>query len=222
MNMEIKVIITGATGMVGEGVLLECLEHRDIKEVLMVNRRPSGMKHPKLKELLAPDFFDLTKAAGQLKGYEACFFCAGISSVGMKEAEYQRITYDTTLRFAETLVTLNPGMVFDYVSGSHTDSSEKGKVMWARVKGKTENALMKLSFKKVYNFRPGFMKPTPGQKNIKGLYKVLSSLYPLLRLLLPRQVSTLREVGLAMINSVLKGYPKPILEVEDIKLLAQA
>lgn len=218
--MKIKVIITGATGMVGEGVLLECLEHPAVEQVLMVNRKHYDAEHPKLKELIVPDFFDLTKVTGELGGYDACFFCAGISSNGVKEPEYLHITYDLAMHFAETLLAINPDMIFDFVSGSHTDSSEKGSIMWARVKGKTENALFKLPFKKVYTFRPGFMKPTEGQKNVKGFYKIIVSLYPLLRLLLPSQVLTLREVGLSMINSVLKGYPKPILEIKDIKVLA--
>jgi uncharacterized protein YbjT (DUF2867 family) len=220
--MGIKVIITGATGMVGEGVILECLEHPGIKEVLMVNRRTSGMRHPKLKEGIVPDFLNLDGIDDLLTGYDACFYCAGVSSNGIKEAEYSHITYDTTMHFAGKLANLNPPMVFSHVSGSHTDSSEKGRIMWARVKGRTENALMRLPFKKVYNFRPGFMKPTPGQNNIKGYYKVIGGLYPLLRRLFPNQVSTMREVGLAMINSALKGYPKQILEVKDIKSLAKA
>jgi uncharacterized protein YbjT (DUF2867 family) len=219
--MKIKIIITGATGMVGEGVLFECLEHPDVTQILMVNRRPYPMRHPKLKECIVPDFFKLEAVADQLAGYDGCFFCAGISSVGMKEAKYTRITYDTTLHFAGELVRLNPDMVFDYVSGSLTDSSEKGRIMWARVKGRTENALMRLPFKGVYNFRPGFMKPTKGQKNIKSYYWLIGWLYPVLRFLIPGQVLTLRVVGAAMINSVLKGYPKQVLEIGDIKELAK-
>lgn len=219
--MEIKVILTGATGLVGEGVLLECLSHPNIIEVLMVGRRPSHVKHQKLKECIVADFLKLEEVTEQLTGYDACFYCAGISSNGLTEAQYMHITYDTTLHFAQKLLELNPNMVFCHVSGGSTDSSEKGAVMWARVKGKTENALMRLPFKKVYNFRPGFMKPTEGQQNVKSYYKVISSLYPLLRFLMPNRVITMKEVGLAMINSVLKGYSKPILEVEDIKLLAQ-
>ena len=219
--MEIKVIITGATGMVGEGVLLECLLHPQVKEVLVIGRKPySGQKHPKLKECIVPDFFNIDSIENQLTGYDACFYCAGISSRGMNEADYSYITYDTTLHFANKLTTLNPEMVFSHISGSHTDSSEKGSVMWARIKGKAENALMKLPFKKVYNFRPGFMKPTKGQVNIKGYYKIIALLYPLLRLLMPGLVSNLKEVGLAMINSVLKGYSKSVLEIKDIKILA--
>jgi uncharacterized protein YbjT (DUF2867 family) len=218
--MNIKVILTGATGMVGEGVLLECLDHPAVTTVLIVNRRPSGRQHPKLKECIVPDFFNLSAVTDQLTGYDACLYCAGVSSLGMKEQEYSRITYDTTLYFAGELVRLNPNMVFSYISGTATDSSEKGKIMWARVKGRIENALIRLPFKGVYNFRPGFMRPTPGQENIKGYYKVIGGLYPVLRRLFPNQVSTMREVGLAMINSVLYGYLKQILEVRDIKLLA--
>ena len=220
--MGIKIIITGATGMVGEGVLIECLDHPDVKEVLMVNRRIFPFKHPKLKECIVPDFLNLDEFTGQLTGYDACFFCAGVSSRGMKESEYSHITYDTTIYFAKKILDLNPNMVFDYISGSLTDSSEKGSIMWARVKGKTENALLKMPFKKVYNFRPGFMKPTEEQHNIKSYYKVIGSLYPVLKVLFPNQVSTMSEVGLAMINSVLKGYSKQILEIKDIKSLAKA
>jgi uncharacterized protein YbjT (DUF2867 family) len=219
---KLKVIVTGATGMVGEGVLLECLEHPAVEQVLMVNRKPYSAEHPKLRGCIVPDFLDLDGFTSQLTGYDACFYCAGVSSRGMSESEYSHITYDVTIHFADTLAGLNPQMIFNYVSGSLTDSSEKGSVMWARVKGKTENALMRSGFQKVYNFRPGFMRPTPGQRNIKSYYKVIGWLYPFLRVVLPNQVSTMREVGLAMINSVLKGYPKQILEIRDINSLARA
>jgi len=221
---KLKVIITGATGMVGEGVLLECLEHPAIDQVLIVNRKPyrgKQPKHPKLKECIVPDFLDLDGVASQLTGYDACFYCAGVSSAGMSESEYSHITYDVTMHFARTLASLNPAMTFIYVSGALTDSSEKGRVMWARVKGKTENALMRSGFRNVYNFRPGFMKATPGQQNIKWYYNLIGWLYPLLRVFLPNQVSTMRDVGLAMINSVLKGYPKQVLEIRDINELAK-
>ena len=218
--MEIKVIITGVTGMVGEGVLFECLDHPDVKQVLMVNRRHYEAKHPKLKECIVPDFMDLDGVTDQLAGYDACFYCAGVSSRGMKEPEYTHITYDITMYFAKKLASLNPGMIFNYVSGSFTDSSEKGKIMWARVKGKTENALMRLPFKKVYNFRPAFMKPTPGQRNIKPYYKFSAVFYPLMRLLFPNQTCTMRELGQAMVNSVMRGYVKQLLEVKDVKLLS--
>ena len=219
--MGIKVIITGATGMVGEGVLLTCLEHPAVELVLSVSRKPNKLTHEKLKELIIPDFSQPGAAENQLAGYDACFFCAGVSAVGMKEAEYRRITYDTTLQFAGTLARLNPNMVFNYVSGQSTDSTEKGRMMWARVKGATENALMKLPFKDVYNFRPGLMKPVPGQKNLKPFFKLLTALYPVLHALFPNSSSTLKEVGLAMINTVTVGYEKQILEVKDIKQLAK-
>jgi len=203
-------------------VLLECLEHPAIEQVLLVNRRPYDAKHPKLRQCIVPDFMNLDGFTNQLTGYDACFYCAGVSSAGMSEKDYSHIIYDITTHFAQTLASLNPQMTFIYVSGSLTDSSEKGRVMWARVKGKTENALMRLGFQKVYNFRPGFMRPTPGQRNIKWYYTVIGWMYPLLRVLLPNQVSTLSDVGLAMINSVLKGYSKQVLEIKDINSLARA
>jgi len=189
---------------------------------LMVNRRPSPLRHPKLKECLVPDFFDLSAVAGQLAGYDACFFCAGVSSIGKSEAEYTRLTYDLTLHFAETLVRLNPGMVFIYVSGSMTDSTEKGRTMWARVKGRTENALQRLGFRAVYNFRPGFMRATPGQQNLPFFYRLIGPFYPILRVVLPNQASTLSDVGRSMIRCVVDGYPRPILEVRDINALANS
>jgi uncharacterized protein YbjT (DUF2867 family) len=210
-----KVIITGATGMVGEGVLLECLENPAVERVLSVSRRSSGHAHPKLTECLVLDFRELAAVEPQLTGYDACFYCAGVSSIGMKEADYAAITYDTPLRFAQTLARLNPGMVLVHVSGAHTDGSEQGKVMWARVKGKAENALGRLPFKAVYNFRPSLMKPAPGQKNLKRGYQVGLLFYPLLKLFFP--AIPLRQVGLAMINCVRFGAPKGVLEARDIK-----
>ena len=217
---NIKAIVTGATGMVGEGVLHEFLQDPRVTEVLIVNRKASGFSHPKLKEIIHGDFFDLTAIEDQLAGYNACYFCLGVSSVGMKEPEYYKLTYMLTINFAETVSRLNPDMTFCYVSGAHTDSSEQGKSMWARVKGKTENTLMKLPFKQVFNFRPGFMKPTPGLKNTLSLYKYMGWLFPILRMLTPNMVSTLAQVGQAMINVTLNGYPKQVLEVKDIKAAA--
>ncbi len=205
--------------MVGEGVLMECLNHPEVEQVLMVNRKHFNISHPKLKELLLPDFMNLEGVIEELKGYNACFFCAGISSNGLNEQQYSHITYDITMHFAETLVKLNPAMVFNFISGSHTDSTEKGRMMWARVKGKTENALLKLPFKAVYTFRPGFMKPTEGQRNVKSLFKVMVFLYPLLKFVFP--TLTMKQVGVAMINAALKGYFKPILEIKDIKQLVE-
>lgn len=219
--MEIKVIITGASGMVGEGVLLECLANRDVTQILMVNRKPSPLRHPKLKECIIPDFLKLEEFKAQLTGYNACFYCAGISSNGMNEADYTHITYDTVMHFATQLADLNPDMIFGHISGGHTDSTEKGRIMWARVKGKAENALMRLPFKKVYNFRPGLMKPIEGQKNIKGYYKVIVALYPVMNFIFGNNGITLHQLGEAMINSVLKGYATPILEAKDIKELAK-
>lgn len=219
--MEIKVIITGATGMVGEGVMLECLENPQVKEVLMVNRRHFDLQHAKLKELIVPDFLKAEQFSEQLKGYDACFFCAGISSIGVNEEKFTHATYDTTIHFAETVAAANPSMVFTYVSGKSTDSTEKGKVMWARVKGRTENALMRLPFKRAYNFRPAFMKPMPGQKNVPGIYRFLAGIYPVWLFLFPKWSTTMREVGQAMINAVTKGYDQQIIEVSDIRTLAK-
>ncbi|RQO30822.1 epimerase [Taibaiella sp. KBW10] len=213
----LKIILTGATGMVGEGVLLHCLARPEIEEVLIINRKHLDIQHPKLKELLLPDFNKLEMLADQLKGYDACFYCAGISSVGMKEEEYNRITYETTLNFATALQKINPQMVFHYVSGAHTDSN--GKQMWQRVKGRTEEALMHLGFRGQYNFRPGFMKPVKGQKNVRWFFKPVIALFPLI---LPKQSLTLHEVGQAMINAVGKGYKSQILEISDIKALAKS
>src|SRR5664279_3107302 len=173
---NIKVIITGATGMVGEGVLFECLQNPTVKEVLIINRRHYDLQHPRLKELIVPDFFQLSQFSDSLQRYDACFFCAGISSVGMKEDKFTRITYDTTLAFAKALLAVNTDMVFTYVSGARTDSSEKSRMMWARVKGRTENDLAKLPFKAEYNFRPGVMQPFPDQKNWKSAYKFIVKL----------------------------------------------
>ena len=217
--MKISVIITGATGMVGEGVLLECLEHPDVEQVLVINRRPAGRSHAKLREVIHSDFFNLAPIEHELHGYNACFFCLGISSVGISKEAYKHTTYNLTLNVAELLARLNPDMTFCYVTGAGTDSSEKGRIAWARVKGATENALMRL-FKKAYMFRPAFMKAMPGQKNVKSYYKFFAWLYPVGKVIYPAGFCTLQQVGRAMINSVLKGYDKQILEVKDIKLLA--
>jgi nucleoside-diphosphate-sugar epimerase len=213
----LKVIITGATGMVGEGVLFECLQNNKVSEVLMINRRHYECDHPKLKELIAPDFFQLNNFAETITGYDACFFCAGISSVGMKEDKYTSITYHTTLSFAKTLLQYNNNLSFCYVSGSGTDSSEKGRLMWARVKGRTENDLAKLPFRNEYNFRPGVMLPFPGQKNWKSVYKLITKV---IKLVAPTKVLTMQEVGRAMINAVITAYPKTVLEIKDIRQLA--
>ncbi|MBK9388723.1 MAG: epimerase [Bacteroidetes bacterium] len=219
--MKIKIIITGTTGMVGEGVLKECLTHPDVEKVLVINRKTCGITHPKLNEIIHNDFFDLSPIKDKLIDFNACFFCLGISSVGKKEDEYFRITYTLTMHMAEMLSQINHDMTFCYISGAGTDSTEKGRINWARVKGKTENDLMKLPFKKVFAFRPGFLHPSPDLKNIHGYYLLFRILYPVFRLLLPKFVSTLKELGLAMINSVIRGYEKQVLEVRDIIELAK-
>jgi uncharacterized protein YbjT (DUF2867 family) len=219
--MKLKAILTGATGMVGEGVLHECLNRDDVEQVLVIGRRSCGIIHPKLKEIVHPDLYDLSPIQDQLSGYNACFFCLGTSSVGKKEPEFYKITYTLTMNFATTLSQYNPAMSFCYISGAGTDSTEKGKTMWARVKGKTENDLMKLPFKNVYNFRPGIMKPTKGLKNTLGFYKYFGWLLPVIQLVAPKYISSLKEVGLAMINAASKGFDKQILEIKDILVLAK-
>lgn len=220
-SMKINAIITGATGMVGEGVLQECLAHPDVEKILVINRRPCGVTHPKLSEILHDDFFNLTPVADILTGYNACFFCLGVSSVGLSEEQYFNLTYNLTMNFAELLANQNPDMTFCYISGAGTDSTEKRRMSWARVKGKTENDLMKLPFRKVFACRPGFMLPSREAKNVSGYYALFRFLYPVLRVLFPKFVSTLKEVALAMINSVIYGYEKSVLEVPDLLELAK-
>jgi len=206
--------------MVGEGVLHECLNSPLISEVLIVNRRKSTFSNPKLKEIVHADFKDITAIQDQLKGYDACFFCLGVSSVGMDKQTYFDITYTLTLDFAKILSERNPQMTFCYVSGAGTDSTEKGRLAWARVKGKVENDLQKLSFKAVYNFRPGMLEPTKGLQNTLSLYKYLGWLSPALRKFFPNSISTLQQLGLAMISVVVHGFDRNILEVPEIKMAA--
>ncbi len=219
--MKLHVILTGATGMVGEGVLIEALQHPEVERVLILTRRPSGISHPKLKEIVVSDFYDLSTIESDLAGYNACFFCLGVSSIGMKEDAYRHITYDLTMSVARTLSKLNSDMTFCYISGKATDSSEHGRLMWARVKGKTENDLMKLPFKRVFAFRPGMLRASEGMKNTLKYYKYVAWLYPVLRLLYSSGVSTLKELGLAMIHVSARGYGKPVLEVNDIVAAAR-
>lgn len=207
--------------MVGEGVLHESLQHADVEAILVINRKPCGVNHPKLKEIIHADFFDLSPIQNELVGYNACFFCLGVSSVGMREAAYSKLTCALTMHVAEILSFQNPGMTFCYVSGAGTDSTEKGRIMWARVKGKTENDLMKLPFKAVYNFRPAIIKPTKGLQNTLQLYKYFGWMMPLVQLIGPNTICSLKEVGIAMINVASNGYQKPILEVKDIKALTK-
>jgi uncharacterized protein YbjT (DUF2867 family) len=219
--MKVRAVITGATGMVGEGVLHECLRHPDVEAVLVINRRPCGVTHEKLSEIIHPDFYNLSSLEPWLTGYNACFFCLGVSSVGIKDDEYFRISYTLTMHFAQTLSKHNPGMTFCYVSGAGTDSTEKGMLKWARVKGKTENDLAKLPFRQALAFRPAFMLPTKGLKNTLPAYKYFTWLYPVVKPLFPNYFGTLKDVGQAMINSVLYGTEKSVLEAKDIAALAR-
>jgi len=220
-----KVIITGATGMVGKGVMLECLDHKDISEVLLIGRNTVGMEHSKLKELIKKDFSDFSNVKDQLSGYDACFFCLGISAAGLKEEEYKRITYDFTLALAKTLLESNSNMIFNYVSGQGTDSSEKGRMMWARVKGKTENDLLNLTFKDAYMFRPGAIIPLRGiksrTKSYQFIYDYFMWLVKLIKALAPNSVVNTTQIGLAMINSVFKRYDKKVLTPKDIITLSK-
>ncbi len=207
--------------MVGEGVLHEALHDAAVESILVIGRRSCGLKHEKLTEILHQDFHDYAPLVNRLTGYNACFFCLGVTSIGKTEDQYRRLTYDLTIAVARTLSQLNPDMVFCYVSGLGTDSSEQGRSMWARVKGKTENDLMKLPFKAVYAFRPGFIRPTPGLKNALALAKILAPLYPILGTLFPKYVCTLEDVGRSMIRVAENGYPLKILECTEITQLAR-
>jgi hypothetical protein len=218
---KIRAIITGATGMVGEGVLHVCLQDPSVESVLVINRKPCGVNHPKLKEIIHSGFFDLSPIAAQLKGYNACFFCLGVSSVGMKEEDYYRMTYVLTLHFAETLAKQSPDLCFCYISGAGTDSSEKGRSMWARVKGKTENDLMKLPFKKVLAFRPGFIKPIKGLKRIQKIYRYINWMFPIGRALFPGGFCRLQELADAMIFSVRTTEDRKAVEGKEIIALAE-
>jgi uncharacterized protein YbjT (DUF2867 family) len=220
MNTPIRAIITGTTGMVGEGVMHQCLQHPDVEAVLIINRKPSGYLHPKLKEIVHANFFDLSAIEDQLSGYNACYFCLGISSVGISKDDYYKTTYTLTLNVAQTLVKQNPDMTFCYVSGAGTDSKEKG-TGWAAVKGKTENDLMKLPFKQVFAFRPGFIKPIKGLSKTHSFYKYINWLYPIGRALYPAGFTTLQELAQAMINITKQGYPAKVIEGKDIITLAK-
>ena len=204
--------------MIGEGIMMACLAHPTITEVLSVSRRPTGKEHPKLKEYVVADFLSLQAGDERLKGYDACFFCAGISSVGVAEDVYRRITYDTTLHFAKSL-NPNPAMSFVYVSGGGTDSTEKGRMKWARIKGKTENDLAKLPFKQAFGFRIGFVKPIAGQEHVLPYYKYVSWLFPVVKRLLPNMYNTMQEVANAMIYLAKNGYERNVIYVKDIRSL---
>jgi uncharacterized protein YbjT (DUF2867 family) len=215
-----KAIVFGATGMVGEGVLHVALGEPAVGSVLVIGRRSCDVHHLKLTELVRDDFFDYADVEDRLRGYDACFFCLGVSSIGMNEKDYTRVTYDLTMAAARVLSRLNPGMTFCYVSGAGTDGTEKGRSMWARVKGKTENDLAKLPFKASYAFRPGFIKPIKGLRHAFTFARILGAAYPAWKTLFPRYVCTLEDLGLAMVQVAREGSPAPIVECEDIARLA--
>lgn len=219
-----KVMVFGATGMVGQGVLLECIADPGVRSVLVVGRSALGIQNPKVREIIQANLLDYSSIEGELRGQEACFFCLGVSSAGMAEEAYRRVTYDLTIAAAEVLAKLNPGMTFCYVSGAGTDSTERGRSMWARVKGKTENALLRLPFKAAFMFRPGYIQPLKGVKSKTILYRVLYAiigwLYPLWKLLFPNHVTTTQNVGRAMIHVAQRGYPRPYLENREINELS--
>jgi hypothetical protein len=220
-----NVLLFGATGMVGQGVLRECLSAPDVTLVQTVGRTGTGQQHPKLREIVHADLFHGDAIADDLKGFDACFFCLGVSSAGMQESEYERLTYDLTLAIAHVLVPLNPGMTFIYVSGTGTDSSEQGRQMWARVKGRTENALQQLPFKAVYLFRPGIIQPLHGihskTPSYQFFYSLVGPLLTPLRKLFPNTILTTQIIGQAMLNAVRRGAPKAVLESRDIRILAE-
>lgn len=219
-----KIIITGATGMVGKGVLLECLDSPKIEKVLAVNRSSLKMKHPKLEELLLGDFTQIASVKEQLKGYDACFYCMGVSVVGLNEKKYTTITYNITKAFADVLFELNQNMVFNYVSGTGTDSSENGRTMWARVKGRTENYILNKGFKDAYAFRPGMIIPERGIKSRTGWY---NAIYVIMRpffgmLKKSKNITTTTKIGLAMINTTIHSQALKHLENKDINQLSQS
>ncbi len=220
-----KVIITGATGMVGKGVLLECLDHESIDEVLVIGRNTVDVDHKKLKQLVHKDFSDFTTVKDKLEGYNGCFYCLGISAAGLNEDQYKKITYDYTMALAKTLFDNNPDMTFNYVSGQGTDSSEKGRVMWARVKGKTENDILKLGFKQAFAFRPGMIIPLKGiksrTKSYQFLYDYFMWLVQSVKVISPNSVVNTTQIGLAMINTMLNGYENKILRPKDIIILSE-
>lgn len=222
--MSIKVIITGSTGMVGKGVLMECLENPAVSSVLLINRNSIGIEHEKIKELIIEDFHNLSPFREALSGYDACYFCLGVSAFRMKEREYNEITYKITLHLAKLLSDINPELSFCYVSGVGTDSSEQGRSMWARVKGKTENTILKLGFKSAYLFRPGYIQPMKGIRSRTSMYNTMYTFikpfYPIFKWIIPNKVTNTVNIGKAMIYTTLKGADKTILYNKDINELA--
>ncbi len=220
-----KVILFGATGMVGQGVLRECLAAPDVERVLSVGRSPAGVTHPKLGEIVTKDLFGLSSHAPALSGFDACFFCLGVSSAGMAEPDYRRVTRDLTVAVAGVLVKESPGLTFVYVSGAGTDSTERGRSMWARVKGETENALQRVGFAHVYLFRPGFIQPLRGIRSRTPLYRAIyavgAPLFPVLNALFPDQITTTERVGRAMLAVARHGAPAAVVDAKGINALAR-
>jgi uncharacterized protein YbjT (DUF2867 family) len=223
-DRAVKIVLFGATGMVGQGVLRECLLDTDVQGVLSIGRSKTGQSHDKLREIVRQDLADLADIDHELREYDACFFCLGVSSASMTEADYWNVTYGLTMAVARTLARLSPGMTFIYVSGAGTDSTVSGRFMWARVKGKTENDLLQLPFKAAYMFRPGFIQPLHGIRSKTALYRILYTamgpLIPLLMAVAPRYVTTTERMGRAMIEAARHGAPKAVLEGWDINKLA--
>jgi uncharacterized protein YbjT (DUF2867 family) len=217
---QVKVVLFGATGMVGQGVLRECLINAEVESVLAVVRNASLPPSGKLREIVHQDVFDLAAIEDRLTGYDACFFCLGVSSVGMQEETYRRVTYELTVSVAKTLARLNPTMTFIYVSGAGTDSIERGRSMWARVKGRTENALLQMPFKAVFLFRPAYIQPLHGIRTktrwYGAAYAVMRPFYPLWKILFPNYVTTTECIGRAMLNVTMRGFTQPVLENRDI------
>ncbi len=218
--MSLKIIITGASGMVGKGVLLECLDHPEVSKVLSIGRTPLEIDHAKLQELIITDFLDYSTVADQLKAYDACYLCMGVSAGGLSEEKYKVLTYDYTMALAKALLQLNPGMTCTYVSGEGTDSTEKGRTMWARVKGKTENDLLDLGFKRAFMFRPGIIIPLRGIKSKTKLYQFFYDYFmwlaKLMKVLSPNSVVNTTQIGLAMINVTKRSFENTILRPRDI------
>ena len=219
-----NVLIFGATGMVGQGVMRECMAAPDVEKVLTVGRTRTGQQHPKLQELVHAEMWDFANVEAELANFDACFFCIGVTSSGMSEQKYTHLTYDMTVAVASTLARLNPQMVFVYVSGAGADSSETSRIMWQRVRGKTENALLKLPFRGVYIFRPGMIQPVGVQSkttSYRWFYSLTKPLLPILRSMLPDQILSTPQVGQAMLASVRHGAPKRVLESPDINALSR-
>jgi uncharacterized protein YbjT (DUF2867 family) len=218
-----NVLLFGATGMVGQGALRECLLNAGVERVATVGRRPTGQHYEKLRDVVVPDVADLSAVEGELVGYDACLFCLGVTSAGMSEAEYTRLTHDLTVSVARTLLRLNPGLTFVFVSGAGADTTERGRVMWARVKGKAENAVLGMGFRAAYVFRPAAIIPLHGITSRTRWIRIASTslkpLFPVLKALFPNYVTTTEQLGRAMLKVAREGFPKTVIEARDIRRL---